>query len=44
MAIAPTTSVREDAIEAIVITDLAKLTFNPEEKTYLMKRIAELKT
>lgn len=39
----PTTSVREDAIEAVVITELAKLTFNADERAYLTGRIAELK-
>jgi DNA invertase Pin-like site-specific DNA recombinase/uncharacterized Zn finger protein (UPF0148 family) len=39
----PTTSVREDAVEALVATNLAKLAFNVEEKEYLTTRIKELK-
>ena len=39
----PTTSIREDAIESVVTTELAKLAFNVEERAYLTTRIAELK-
>jgi site-specific DNA recombinase len=39
----PTTSIREDTIEAVVTTELAKLAFNADERAYLTARIAELK-
>jgi site-specific DNA recombinase len=39
----PTTSLREEVLEARIASELKKLEFSPDEKGYLLKRINELK-
>jgi len=39
----PTTTLRDDAVEAVVMAELGKLTFNANERAYLFSRISELK-
>ena len=39
----PTTAIRQDAAENVVLEQLAPLTFTPEEKAYLAQKVAHLR-